>query len=476
MGAAAALAAPALLGALSDEKGVVRDEAAECLFRIGAPAVPLLAGALVSDRPEVRYLAAGTLGRIGLGASAALPDLRVVADSDADADVREAATVAISVIDPQGVRGWLWKLGFEIGDEPWGIPYVLIGFVALTTLASVRPLLRSWRLMRADPATAGAATEADAPEAGDADEDEDAPDEEDGPADDRLSPPQGIPHAIAGLVAMAVGVLAAFLITIKGDADPDERHGIYHFAGLFILFGYLFVKIGLKGAWIERRARALDHDQRAVAARPGLGPRRQRTDQGRAGAAEPARTGALGGVLDALSHRVAAAVLVVGGVDRARDPRRDRGCDSGRDGASHLAAPPGRALVPALARRAGQAQRHLQRSLRDRAQPRRWCSPCGDPALPARPLREPRHRRRARGRRRGDLRRQEGVPAARPPRGRLVGAAHVRGAGEGAWHELVRVASGALGGDGRSADGRARFPHDVPGPDLQVTGPFSLCR
>jgi hypothetical protein len=30
---------------------------------------------------------------------------------------------------------------------------------------------------------------------------------------------------------------------------------VFHFAALFLLFGYLFAKIGFKGAWIERRAR-----------------------------------------------------------------------------------------------------------------------------------------------------------------------------------------------------------------------------
>ncbi|MBY0279193.1 hypothetical protein K2Z84_27995, partial [Candidatus Binatia bacterium] len=74
------------------------------------------------------------------------------------------------------------------------------------------------------------------------------------PDDDPIQPTQGLPHAVMGLIAMSVAGLVAFLGTLK--EVPDERHGVWHFAGLFFLFGWLFFKIGLKGELTARRARA----------------------------------------------------------------------------------------------------------------------------------------------------------------------------------------------------------------------------
>jgi hypothetical protein len=270
MGAGAAPAAPALAAALDDDNGLVRMESAEALFRIGEPAVPLLVAALSSPRAETRVLAARTLGRIGLSASPALPALRAAAENDQTPDMRDAASFAIALIAPAGARGWLWKVGFEIGDEPYGIPAVLCAFVALTVIVALRGLVRSRRIARVPSAAnvAAAGSPGGAAVSDEPDDDDDAADadshadEEQGDeateiaAADRLPPPQGIPHALAGLTAIALGLLVLFLGTVKSDVDVDERHGIYHFAALFLLFGYLFAKIGFKGAWLERQARS----------------------------------------------------------------------------------------------------------------------------------------------------------------------------------------------------------------------------
>lgn len=308
MGAGAAPAARALVAALGDENGSVRFECAEALARIGAPAVPALAGALSSSSAETRALAARTLGRIGLGARGALPELRTLLNDPAP-EVREAAEFALPMIEPQGIRGWLWKLGFEIGDEPWGIPLVVAAFVAVSLVGTLRSGLRTWRTRgrapavgesasaaartsatadagaRAGDAAAGAAADDDEEEDADADADDaDAEQDEvetgDGGRDGApastagtgriataaaapgagargraVQPTQGLPFAIAGLIALAVAGLVVLLSTLR-PGTPDERHGIYHFAGLFALFGYLFVKLGVKGEWIARRARA----------------------------------------------------------------------------------------------------------------------------------------------------------------------------------------------------------------------------
>lgn len=317
MGADAAPAAPSLVGALGDDNGLVRTESAEALFRIGDPAVPLLVPELSSPSVETRLLVAQTLGRIGLGAKPALPALQTAAESDDAAEVRDAAAFASTMIAPDGATGWLRKLAYEIGDEPYGIPLVVGGFVLLSVLGSVRSLVQSWRQSRAARARSAARatvlqsalskvsrtsstpggvladatsgehasdgraahqrteheddhelddegiehTAADDDEDDDADEDEAAAPTRSGGSRaasgvGRLPAPQGVPHAIAGLIAMAVGVGIALLATFAGSHDVDERHGVYHFAGLFVLFGYLFVKIGFKGAWVERQARA----------------------------------------------------------------------------------------------------------------------------------------------------------------------------------------------------------------------------
>ncbi|MBY0279429.1 HEAT repeat domain-containing protein, partial [Candidatus Binatia bacterium] len=129
---------------LADENGSVREEAAECLFRADAPAVPPLVDALSSRDDDTRALAARTLGRIGLGARAAVPALESMRD-DASPDVADQVAFALPMIAPQGPRDWLWKIGFEIEDEPWGIPIVFGVFVALVLGKQVWNL---WRRSR----------------------------------------------------------------------------------------------------------------------------------------------------------------------------------------------------------------------------------------------------------------------------------------------------------------------------------------
>jgi hypothetical protein len=289
MGADAAPAAPRLAPLLEDENGSVRIESAECLFRIGSPAVPILVVALASRDDGTRALAVRTLGRIGLGARSAVPALDGLRD-DPSPDVVEQATFALPLIAPQGPRDWLWKIGFEIGDEPWGIPIVAGVFCALSIVTagwrarkrsrakisvSPRPTDDSLRDMSgAVPSSiATASLEGDddeddraARDGTDGDDallDDEAGDGQGGRAhaeggaetnDDPLQPTQGLPHAGAGLIAMSVAVLIAFLGS--WNEVPEERHGAWHFAGLFFLFGWLFFKIGLKGELTARRARA----------------------------------------------------------------------------------------------------------------------------------------------------------------------------------------------------------------------------
>jgi len=303
MGAAAAPASPALVAALHDENGLVRFEAAEALFRIGAPAVPPLAAQVSSERDEVRLVAVQTLGRIGLAAAPALPDLRA-ATADPTTDVRDAAIFALSVVQPEGARDWVRKLAFEIGDEPYGIPAVFAVFVAISSLGLLRSALHARRRRRAagvpgpdagapadphppgalggaahptrrpahgsdaddDDAEADDADDAGAEEDGDAADDHLAPDDARhagrpakpvarGPATtDAIVPAQGLALAGAGLVALLVGIGVGLLVTFT-EPDVEKRHAVYHFAALFVLFGYLFLKVGVKGAWTARRAR-----------------------------------------------------------------------------------------------------------------------------------------------------------------------------------------------------------------------------
>jgi hypothetical protein len=261
-------AAPAA-AALGDEHGSVRFESAEALFRIGSPAVPDLVAVVSRGRDdETRALAVRTLGRIGLGARDALPALEGLRD-DPSPEVAEQVAFALPLVAPGGPRDRLWKLGFEIGDEPLGIPMVIGAFVALMlakTLWNLR--LRSRRSSRPGDAeklwrTASSRPAEAAPAAGggerarssgdaardDAEDDADAGDDRDdgrrggattvdrraGAGGDPLQPTQGLPHALAGLAGMGVAALVAALGTLT--ELPDERHGVWHFAGLFFLFG-----------------------------------------------------------------------------------------------------------------------------------------------------------------------------------------------------------------------------------------------
>jgi HEAT repeat protein len=65
-----------------------------------APAVPELAAALRHKKDSVRRYAAQALGQVGPAASAALPDLKVVADSDPEARARDWAAQAMKKIAP----------------------------------------------------------------------------------------------------------------------------------------------------------------------------------------------------------------------------------------------------------------------------------------------------------------------------------------------------------------------------------------
>lgn len=280
-GSAIAPVAPRIAPLLADDNGSVRIESAECLFRIGSPAVPLLVDALSSRDDDTRALAARTLGRIGLGARAAVPALEGMRD-DPSPDVAENVAFALPMIAPHGPRDWLWKLGFEIEDEPWGIPILFGAFVALVLGRLVWNTRRRereaagpggaeamWRTVSASPPAASASADDDPAEDADDGIDDDEPnddDEEGGLRDGRLAatrgrgddadplqPTQGLPHAAAGLMAMSVAALVAFLGTTK--ELPDERHGVWHFAGLFFLFGWLFFRIGLAGEREARRAR-----------------------------------------------------------------------------------------------------------------------------------------------------------------------------------------------------------------------------
>lgn len=274
MGADAAPAAAALAAALADEHGSVRFESAEALFRIGSPAVPDLVAAVSRGRDdETRALAVRTLGRIGLGARDARPALEGLRE-DPSPEVAEQVAFALPLVAPQGPRAWLWKLGFEVGDEPWGIPIVIGAFVALVlgkTLWNARrrsgrsdrpgDAEKLWRTTSSRPAEAAPAAGGGerARAGGDARDDDERPggaitvDRRAGAGGDPLQPTQGLPHALAGLVAMGVAALVAFLGTLK--ELPDERHGVWHFAGLFFLFGWLFFRIGLAGERAVRRAR-----------------------------------------------------------------------------------------------------------------------------------------------------------------------------------------------------------------------------
>lgn len=293
MGADAAPAALRLAAALADESDRVREEAAEALFRIGAPAVSPVARLVGHADPAVRVLAVQTLGRIGLPSRGELALLEAALD-DPDPAVRDAAAHALALVAPQGFGGWLWKVGYEIGDEPWGIPIVLGSFVALTAVPSLLMGLRSLRGVRHGPRADARATPPLAHPGRAGERARDADDVRPSSRDLRASrrkmllaarrasrgasrdvvPPQGVPHAIAGLIAILVGVVIAAVAAWRADATEDERHGMLHFAALWVLFGYLFVKLGAKGAWTARRAR----QRRASTTEPWLRDRDWRRD------------------------------------------------------------------------------------------------------------------------------------------------------------------------------------------------------
>jgi hypothetical protein len=294
MGSDAAPAAPRLFAALDDENGLVREEAAETLKRIGPPAVPLLASGLASDRDHVRHASVQILGRIGLAAEPALEALRA-AQQDPSADVGEAATLAATLVAPSGVRGWTTKLAFEVRDEPEGPMWLLAAFAGLVGLITALRLRRS---RAAAPAEVGLELE---PDAGpDDDEQEDRPEDDDGDEDEaedesegadetavegargaspdsgrpRRPPPQGLPHAGMGMIAILVGVVVG--VVGYRNADLDERHATYLFASVWMWFGYAFVRVGVAGWWNDRRVHARLADSRV--AEPWLRDRAWRRD------------------------------------------------------------------------------------------------------------------------------------------------------------------------------------------------------
>jgi HEAT repeat protein len=94
---------PALSAALREEGAdvTVLAKVAEALAKLGPPAepaVPELVLLLKHLNRGVRLQAALALGNVGVGAEDALPELRLVADGDADAAVREAALESLKKV------------------------------------------------------------------------------------------------------------------------------------------------------------------------------------------------------------------------------------------------------------------------------------------------------------------------------------------------------------------------------------------
>jgi hypothetical protein len=85
---------PALLGALADPDGNVRQLAADTLVKIGPDAVPPLIDALKAKDRETRANAAYVLGQLGESARDALPALAKALKDD-DKEVRRRAAFAL---------------------------------------------------------------------------------------------------------------------------------------------------------------------------------------------------------------------------------------------------------------------------------------------------------------------------------------------------------------------------------------------
>lgn len=84
---------------MEDDSGVVRENAAFALGRIGEAAVPMLRAALTHEKREVQYRAAFTLGAIGRSASVSTPDLIELLKSD-DVQLRRVACSTLGVFGP----------------------------------------------------------------------------------------------------------------------------------------------------------------------------------------------------------------------------------------------------------------------------------------------------------------------------------------------------------------------------------------
>ena len=89
---------------MTDSHREVRWQYAEALAACGPRAVPRLVR--LADDPEalVRRGAAESLGMLGHAAREAAPTLRRLSTADADAEVREAAAMALQAIDPDQVK------------------------------------------------------------------------------------------------------------------------------------------------------------------------------------------------------------------------------------------------------------------------------------------------------------------------------------------------------------------------------------
>ena len=98
MGAPAKSAIAPLIAALADSDEVVRDAAGAALTAFGKEAVEPLTDALKHKEPTVRRGAADALGEVGPPAKAAVPALRD-ALLDQDADVRKAVAEALKRIE-----------------------------------------------------------------------------------------------------------------------------------------------------------------------------------------------------------------------------------------------------------------------------------------------------------------------------------------------------------------------------------------
>jgi HEAT repeat protein len=93
---------PVALGFLVSDKPQLREAAAHSIGVLGpkaAPAVEAFIIALADKQPGVRYNAAEALGKIGPGAADAVKYLEELATTDENNDVRQAAEVAVELIN-----------------------------------------------------------------------------------------------------------------------------------------------------------------------------------------------------------------------------------------------------------------------------------------------------------------------------------------------------------------------------------------